>query len=61
MNLFLSSKGWKAQKDKIILPSFCKFVRFYHFSVPEERISEIFFEILLTKVLTDNKKVAYLI
>ena len=47
----------KHKKDKIVTHSFHKFVNFYHFSLPEElRISAIFFVILLTKVLRDNRK-----
>ena len=50
----------KHKKDKITL-SFSKFVNFYHFSVPEElRISEIFFAIVRTKILVDNKKRVFL-
>ena len=45
------------KKDKIVTLSFCKFVNFYHVSVPEElRISVIFFAILLTKILTTEKE-----
>ena len=46
----------KHKKDKIVTHSFPKFVNFYHFSVSELRISVIFFAILLTKVLPDNRK-----
>ena len=47
----------KCKKDKIVTLSFPKFVSFYHFSVPEElRISEVFFAILLTQILIDNRK-----
>ena len=37
--------------------SFLKFVSFYHLSVPERlRIPEIFFAILHTKILIDNRE-----
>ena len=49
-------KMLKKKKDKIVTHSFPKFVNFYHFSVSELRISVIFFAILLTKVLPDNRK-----
>ena len=40
--------------------SFLKFVSFYHLSVPERlRIPEIFFAILHTKILIDNKMFFY--
>ena len=40
--------------------SFLKFVSFYHLSVPESsRIPEIFFAILHTKILIDNKMFFY--
>ena len=45
------------KKDKIVTLYFPKFISFYHFSVPEQlRISEIFFEILPTEILIDNRK-----
>ena len=45
------------KNDKIVTLSFPKFISFYHFSVPEELgISEIFFAILLTKILIDNRE-----
>ena len=45
----------KRKKENVTL-SFPKFVS-YHFSVPEElKISGIFFAILLTKILIDNRK-----
>ena len=45
------------KKIKIITLSFPKFVSFYHFSVPEGlRTSGVFFGILLTKILIDNRK-----
>ena len=47
----------KHKKDKIVTLSFPKIVNFYHFSVPELRISENVFAILLTKILTDRKQV----
>ena len=47
----------KLKKDKIVTLSFPKFVSFYHLSVPEGlRISKIFFAILHTKILIDNRK-----
>ena len=50
----------KHKKDTIVTLSFAKFVSFCHFSVLEElRISEIFFAILLTKILIDNRKGAF--
>ena len=53
----------KQKKDKIVTLSFPKFVSFHQSSVQEElRICEIFFTILLTKILIDNRKgVFYLI
>ena len=46
---------------KILTLSFPKFVSFYQFSGEEElRISEIFFAILITKILTDNGKGVFL-
>ena len=53
----------KNKKDKIVTLSFPKFVSFHQSSVQEElRICEIFFTILLTKILIDNRKgVFYLI
>ena len=55
------SKDPKHKKDKIVTLSFPKFVSFHHLSVQEElRISEIFFAILLTKILTDKRKGAFL-
>ena len=54
---FHSQDVEKHKKDKIVTLSFRKFVDFYHFSVPEElRISDMFFAILLTKILIDNRK-----
>ena len=56
-NLSSRSKCWKTQKRQIVTLSFLKFVSFYHFSVLEDfRISEIFFEILHTKILFDSGK-----
>ena len=53
------SKNTKKKKWYITL-SFCKFVSFYHLSVPQGlRISKIFFAILYIyygKVLIDNRK-----
>ena len=53
----------KNKKDKIVTLSFPKFISFHQSSVQEElRICEIFFTILLTKILIDNRKgVFYLI
>ena len=50
----------KHKKDKIVTLSFPKIVNFYHFSVPELRISENFFAILLTKILTDSRKQVFI-
>ena len=54
---FYSQNVEKYKKDKsstLILP---KFVTFYYFNDPEElRILEIFFAVLLTKILIDNRK-----
>ena len=56
-NYFYSQNFENRKNDKIVILYFPKFVSFYHFSVPEElRISEIFFAILLTKNLIDNRK-----
>ena len=45
------------KKDSIVTLSFPKFVDFYHFRVPEEFIiSEIFFAVLHTEILIDNRK-----
>ena len=47
----------KNKKDKIVTFSFPKFVSFYHLIVPEGlRFSEVFFAILDTKMLIDNRK-----
>ena len=53
----------KNKKDKIVTLSFPKFVSFHQSNAQEElRICEIFFTILLTKILIDNRKgVFYLI
>ena len=53
----------KNKKDKIVTLSFPKFISFHQSSVQEElRICVIFFTILLTKILIDNRKgVFYLI
>ena len=53
-------KMLKNKKDKIVTLPFPKFVSFYHLAVPKElRISEIFFAILRTKILIDNRKGAF--
>ena len=45
------------KKDKIVTLSFPKFVSFYYISLPEGlRISKIFFAILHTKILIDNRE-----
>ena len=50
----------KHKKDKIVALSFTNFVSFYNSSVPGKlRIFEIFFAILLIKVLIDNRKGAF--
>ena len=49
------------KKDKILTPSFPKFVSFYHLSVPEGlKISKVFFAILHTKILIDYRKGLFL-
>ena len=54
---FHSQNVEKHKKDKTVTLSFPKFVSFYHLSVPEGlRISKIFFAILHTKILIDNRK-----
>ena len=50
----------KHKKVKIVALSFTKFVSFYNSIVPGRlRIFEIFFAILLIKVLFDNRKGAF--
>ena len=45
------------QKDKIKTISFLKLLSFYYFRFPEKlRTFEIFFAILLNKILFDNRK-----
>ena len=54
---FHGQNAEKLKKDKIVTLSFPKCVSFYHLSVPEGlRISKIFFAILHTKILIDNRK-----
>ena len=51
----------KQKKDKIVTLSFPKFVSFHQLRFQEElRIFEIFFAILHTKILIDNRKGVFL-
>ena len=54
---YFHSQNVEKQKNKIVTLSFPKFISFYQLGVPEGlRISEIFFAILHTKIIVDNRK-----
>ena len=54
---YFHSQNVEKQKNKIVTLSFPKFISFYQLGVPEGLgISEIFFAILHTKIIVDNRK-----
>ena len=57
LTYFHSQNVEKQKKHKIVTLSFPKFISFYQLGVPEGLgISEIFFAILHTKIIVDNRK-----
>ena len=54
---YFHSQNVEKQKNKIVTLSFPKFISFHQLGVPEGLgISEIFFAILHTKIIVDNRK-----